>query len=187
MPMKMTEEEYAEMRRKSAQIRGGSNNAPGGPKQASKMQAWKSRKVKATEPGYTETAGGKIKRVVTSAAKKVWNAAGEGRDRYVGAREESHRRLERATHEERERVSDSWAGVPVWNTSTLPKRKSKSKKKVSSRSGSSNDYYPVYLTNTLTGASYGGGLGGFGVGSSLPKKSTTTKRKKKPTTRRRRY
>jgi len=179
--VKMTEEEYQEMRRKSAQIRGGSNNAPA-PKQAGKMQAWKSRKVKATEPGYTETAGGKIKRVVTSAAKKVWNAAGEGRDRYIGAREESHRRLERATREEREQYGDMWIGGDVWNTSTRPK----SKKKPSPRSGGSSDYYSYGLTNTLTGGFAGGG--GLGMwGSSLPKKSTTTKRKKKTTTRRRRY
>jgi hypothetical protein len=118
---------------------------------------------------------------VIQGVKRVGSAVKEAGNRYVSSREEGQRRLSRATEEEREQYSDSWAGVPVWNTSTLPKRKSK---KPSSRSGGSSDYYGIRLTNTLTGASYGGGLGMWG--SSLPKKSTTAKRKKKPTTRRRR-
>jgi hypothetical protein len=123
---------------------------------------------------------------VIQGVKRVGSGAKAGMNRYVSSREEGQRRLSRATEEEREQYSDSWAGVPVWNTSTLPKRKSK---KPSSRSGSSNDLYPVYLTNTLTGASYGGGLGGGLLGSTLPRKSTnlTHKKKKKTTTRRRRY
>ena len=128
---------------------------------------------------------------VVQGLKKAGHAAKEAGNRYVSAREESHRRLSRATEEEREQYSDSWASQPVWGSS-LPRRKStrsKSKKKPSSRSGSSNDYYGISLTNTLTGASYGGGLGGGLLGSTLPRKSTNLshKRKKKPTTRRRRY
>jgi len=120
-------------------------------------------------------------------AGKVHGAIQKTTSRYVSSREESHRRLERASNEEKERYSDSWVSVSPWGISSLPRKKSKNKP--SSRSGGSNDYYGISLTNSLTGASYGGGLGGGFLSSTLPKKSTNPahKKKKNPTTRRRRY
>ncbi len=200
--MRMTEAEYQEMLRKSAQIRGGGGESsrsqnvklngkpvpdnrgiPANQQAQRDLRAQKMKEQKAEAEKF-ENKHPRAHRIIQG-VKRVGSAAKEAGNRYVSTREESHRRLERATHEEREQYSDSWAGVPVWNTSTLPKRKSK---KPSSRSGGSNDYYGISLTNTLTGASYGGGLGGGLLGSTLPRKSTNLshKRKKKPTTRRRR-
>ena len=172
MVWKASEKDYAEFQKKKAAQSGGP-----APKKAGQMQAWRSRKSRADEinAGAEESTKQKIIRGVVRAG----SAAKRGINRYVSAREESHRRLDRATNEGRERVSDTWAGEPV-------RRSAPTRKRQSYRSGGSNDYYPVYLTNTLTGASYGGGLGMWG--SSLPRGSTNPagKRKKKTTKRKRR-
>ncbi len=108
----------------------------------------------------------KVRRV----AGKVHGAIQKTTSRYVEGSNVANRRHEAMRSSGWENVSGTWVTAPIG---------------VSNKKTANDNYHSLWsVPSSVPGMSGLMSGGGFGIGSSLPKKSTTAKRKKKPSRRR---